>query len=361
MNKWGIGLTILNLLAAAGITYLALEDRSKRREIDAAVARHYLALRGLPIDGAKIDGDDVDLRLETANGVPVHRLRVATLKTYFEGGAGGGSQFGAAGGDVATTLLGELNRVEQVVNNTVAGFQTPKQKIDFLVGAFAAGRRTFTPGILIYLTRNAEERDTIRALAVNPTGANATAALNLFTAKAGEAKAPAAEEVWRVKIAQFLLALEPTSDDWQKRVALVVGLRTYVKALAAQDLAFQEIAGRVTRRIETDQAAFVDQYQQLQSLSIQLSLLLSREEEVRNALDQQQQKDSELLNEKQTQKAKVEKVHGDLVAEVARQSAANAALESAVHATQRTVGQLLDEILKLEAELDAIESRSRGR
>jgi hypothetical protein len=51
-----------------------------------------------------------------------------------------------------------------------------------------------------------------------------------------------------------------------------------------------------------------------------------------------------------------------MVKAVAEQSAANAELEKAVHATQRTVGQLLDEILKLEAELDAAElQRSKGR
>jgi hypothetical protein len=364
MNKWGIGLTILNLLAAAGITYLALDDRSTRHEIDNAVVRHYLALNGLPLDGAKVDGDTVQMRVATANGVPVDRVGLDTLRKYLD--AQGGAQFGAAGSQV-TTQLEEVNRVVQMVNTAVSAMPAPKQKLDFLVGSFAnpVGRRSFTPGILVYLAENADEREAARALAVNPNGANADAAQKLFAAKAAAVTAPAApvaDAVWRTRIAQFLLGLEPTSDDWQKRVAQVVGLRTYVKALAAQDLAFQEIASRVTRRIEDDQKAFVDLYQQLGNLSIQLSLLLSREEEVRNELDVQQQKDGQLLNTKQSQKAKTEKVYEDLVKAVTEQSSTNAALETAVHTTQRTVGQLLDEILKLEAELDAAElQRSKGR
>jgi hypothetical protein len=361
MNKWGIGLTILNLLAAAGIAYLALDNRAKRQDIDAAVARHYLALHGLPLDGAKVSGDTVETRIPTANGVPVNRVRLDTLKKYLD--APGGAQFGAAGSQV-TTQLEEVNRAVQAVTTAVGAMPAPKQKIDFLVGSFAnpGGRRTFTPGILIYLAETAEEREAARAFAANPNGQNAAAAQALFAAKAAAVTAPAAEPVWRARIAHFLISLEPTSDDWQKRVAQVVGLRSYARALAAQDLAVQEIASRVTRRIEDDQKAFVEQYQQLQNLSIPLSLLLSREEEVRGELDAQQQKDASLLSEKQGQKAKTEKVYDDLVKAVAAQSAANAELEKGVHATQRTVGRLLDEILKLEADLDAAEAkRSKGR
>ena len=362
MNKWGIGLTILNLLAAAGIAYLALDNRSKRNEINNAVVRHYLALNGLPLEGAKADGDTVEMHVPTANGITVDHVSNANLKTYFDA-APGGAQFG--GGSV-NTQIDEVNRVVQAVTNAVNGMPTPKLKLDFLVGSFAnlpGNRQSFTPGILVYLADNADEREAARDLAVPPTtGQKATKAMELFAAKAAAVTAPAADPVRRARIAHFLMSLEPTSDDWQKRVAMVVGLRAYARALAAQDLALQEIASRVQRRIEDDQKAFVEQYQQLQNLSIQLSLVHSRAEETRSELDAQQQKDSQLLNEKQSQKAKVEKVHEDMVKAVAEQSAANAELEKAVHATQRTVGQLLDEILKLEAELDAAElQRSKGR
>ncbi len=365
MNKWGIGLLIVNILAAAGLTYLALQDWSKRQEINAAVTRHYLALHGLPVDGATISGDSVETRIETANGVPTERISLGLLKAYLD--APGGARFGASG-DPVTTQLAEVNRVVQLVNTTVGGMQSPKEKLDFLVGSFATtgGRKTFTPGILIYLANGAEERDAARELAKNAVlpnaGSSATKALELFAAKAAAVTAPGADAVVRKRIANFLFSLEPTSDDWQKRVALVVGLRTYLKAISEQDLVFQEIASRVTRRYEDDQAAFVAQYQQLMQLSIQRSLVLSRQEEVKAALDEQQQKDGEQLSVKQTEKAKSAKVHADLEKDVALQSVANAAKESEIHGTQLTVSQLLDEILKLEADLDAAEQqRSKGR
>lgn len=365
MNKWGIGLLIVNLLAAAGLTYYASEDRARRQAINQAVIRHYLALGGLPVDGSKVSGDSVDLRIPTANGVPVERVSLKLLQSYLD--APGGNRFGASGDPVASQA-GEVERVVQAVNTAVSGMNTPKEKLDFLVGTFASpgGRRTFTPGLLVYLAESAEERDAARDLAKNaagPTaGTDAGKAVALFAAKAAAVTAPGPDALRRRRIAQFLIGLEPTSDDWQKRVALVVGLRTYLAAVAEQDLTFQEIAGRVARRIEDDQAAFVSQYQLLLELSIQRSLVLSRQEEVKNELDQQQQKDAEILAMKTTQKAKSAKVHEDLRKDVAAQSAANAVLETAIHSTQRTVGRLLDEMLRLEAELDTAEQqRSRGR
>jgi hypothetical protein len=361
MNKWGIILLVLATLANAGGVYLLMEDRAKRRDISDAIARHYLALNGLPLDGAKIDGDSIDMKVRTANGVPVPLSSTDVLKKYLD--AAGGAQFGASG--PIANQVDEVNRVAAQVETVVAGLQTPKLKVDFLAGSFANTPRgtTFTPGILIYLADTFEEREAARALAADPNkGASATAALEKFKAKAA-AVVPAtlADPLRRQAIAHFLAALEPTSDDWQKRVAQVVGLRAYVKTLAEQDLAFQEIASRVTRRIEDDQAAFVTQYQQLQALSIERSLLLSRELAIRNDLDQQAQKDTEVLTAKQSAKAKAEKNLDDLQKAVAAQSSINAALESDVHATQRTVGKMLDEILKLEADLDAAEQQRKGR
>ncbi|HEY2784176.1 MAG TPA: hypothetical protein VGJ05_04300 [Fimbriiglobus sp.] len=361
MNKWGIGLLIVNLLAAVGLTYYALEDRAKRRDINAAVARYYLALHGLPVDGAKISGDSVDIHIETANGVPIDGIPVKVLQTYLD--APGGARFGATG-DPVTTQFAEVNRVVQQVNAAVGGMNTPREKLAFLAGSFAnpGGRRTFTPGILVYLARNADDRDAARELAKNPNGENAGKALQIFSKIAADVTTPGADSVVRSRVAHFLTSLEPTDDGWQKRVALVVGLRTYLKAISEQDLVFQDIANRVARRYEDDQATFVAQYQLLTKLSIQRSLLLSRQEEIKNELDVQQQKDSELLNMKKSSKDKSVKIFEDLSKEVATQSAANAALESAVHNSQRTVGQLLDEILKLEADLNAVEQqRNKGR
>jgi hypothetical protein len=262
------------------------------------------------------------------------------------------------------TQIEEVNRVVGIVNSTVAGFQAPKQKLDFLVGSFTnlgGGRRSFTPGILVYLADSEEERAAARALAIPPNGANAATALALFAAKAAAATAAGPDSVRRQAIAHFLIALEPTSDDWQKRVAQVVGLRAYLRAVGEQDLAFQEIAARVERRIEDDQGAFVTQYQQLMQLSIQRSLLLSRETAILKDLDDQSKQDTEALSTKQTQKAKAAKYLEDLQKAVAEQSAANAGLEASMHATQRTVGRMLDAILKLEADLDAAEQQRKGR
>src|SRR5581483_8517245 len=154
----------------------------------------------------------------------------------------------------------------------------------------------------------------------------------------------------RLKLAHLLVHLDRDAA-WQKRVAMVVGLRQYVKVLTAQVVRFGIMASRVDRQMLDDQDAFLTEYDLLQALAIQRTLMVRDMADTRAKLTDQQTKDQDFVNQRQTQlntlTAQLRAVRAEVAALLARQDET----EQRLFQIQRAVGDTLDEIYRLEAEL----------
>ncbi|MDB5309756.1 MAG: hypothetical protein JWO38_3958 [Gemmataceae bacterium] len=118
MSILGKLLLVVNLLAAGGFGYLALQDWKGRQAITAAGLRHVILLQGVPLDGgpdqlpARVastsDGfhdyasTEIPFRVEMAGGVPTESVSPELLYAYFAAaGSAGAGPAGPVGGDAA--------------------------------------------------------------------------------------------------------------------------------------------------------------------------------------------------------------------------------------------------------------------
>ena len=161
----------------------------------------------------------------------------------------------------------------------------------------------------------------------------------------------------RKRIAHTLMNLDE-GTGWQKRVALTVGLRTYLAALSDQANRFQKMAGSAEQQVVLDQARFADEYDLLKNLAIGQSLLLKSQSAVRADLQGQRAKDEESVTQRrlllEDRRATLAAVNG----RVAAQLAAQAETERRLFEVQKAVGDTLRKSFTLEADLAAAEAKN---
>ena len=161
----------------------------------------------------------------------------------------------------------------------------------------------------------------------------------------------------RKRIAHLLMNLAE-NEGWQKRVALTVGLRTYLAALSDQANRFQKMAGSAEQQVVLDQARFADEYDLLKNLAIGQSLLLKSQSAVRADLQGQRAKDEESVTQRrlllEDRRATLAAVNG----RVAAQLAAQAETERRLFEVQKAVGDTLRKSFTLEADLAAAEAKN---
>jgi len=158
----------------------------------------------------------------------------------------------------------------------------------------------------------------------------------------------------RKRIAHVLMNLAEGAG-WQKRVALTVGLRTYLAAMSDQANRYQKMAGSAEQQVVLDQARFADEYDLLKNLAIGQSLLLKSQIAVRSDLQAQRAKDEEFVTQR---RLLLEDRRATLAAQqqrVAAQLAAQAETERRLFETQKAVGDTLRKSFALEADLAAAE------
>jgi hypothetical protein len=158
----------------------------------------------------------------------------------------------------------------------------------------------------------------------------------------------------RKRIAHTLMNLAENAG-WQKRVALTVGLRTYLAALSDQANRFQKMAGSAEQQVILDQARFADEYDLLKNLAIGQSLLLKSQIAVRGDLQVQRSKDAESVTQRQLL---LEDRRATLAASqerVAAQLVAQGETERRLFDVQKAVGDTLRKSFDLEADLAAAE------
>jgi len=316
MSLFGKILLVVNLLAAGGFTYLAMQDyygeKAKgngRQNIAAAGLRHQLILTGLPLDGPpNIPADgETSFRFEGAGGVPVETVSKKLLDSYFQG-------IGAPGADPNTLY------VNTAVPNQLAEVARVKTKIEELLSKAegAPGRIGLLKGWLLYQVETFAERVDLLALAASdkedaetgkprakspdelnkdaeelqrrlmlridgvlaaPKGLDpavttplkdedlAAAAtdeeknkiIDARLAKITESRSSALDSFDRRRqLAHLLVHLSPESV-WQKRVLAVVGGREYIRAVQNQARRFAEMALAVEQKLESDQRDYFDQ------------------------------------------------------------------------------------------------------
>jgi hypothetical protein len=416
MRPLGYVLLGLNLLASVGFVYLGMQDfygekgkGNGRQNITAAGVRHLLKLRGLPIDGGpdklpnrvsdpSADGysayiaTEVPFRTELAGGRMTETVSPELLYVYFTPVAQGKSAVAAKiGGNVpVTSQVNEAKRVRDILRGMVneAADKVALLRDLLLLQAESYDERAEIQELV--RTGKAEELDS-RLFArfdqvINPTNARQDATAAQPTPEEVEAaKAPSGtttedreaaatkaraklderlkagaelragtskdEAERRAHIAHLLIHLD-RDQDWQRRVALVVGLREYVRAVAAQAARFATMAGRVDRQILADQDAFQSLYDRLEALARERTLMGRDMEETRRKLTDQETRDRDFVNTRITELNRQRQQLAAVKAEVNALLARQETTERFLFEIQREVGVTLDLIYRLEADLD---------
>ncbi len=162
----------------------------------------------------------------------------------------------------------------------------------------------------------------------------------------------------RRRIAHLLMHLGE-STTWQKRVAFVVGLKTYHQALSDQATRLQRMALSAEQQITLDQGRFTDEYGILKQQALAFSTLLRQQTESRQGFEAERAKDDEAATSRRTilaaRRAELESLRQAVTQSLATQAEAEARL----FGRQKAVGELLQGVFDLEDKLAAAERAGR--
>lgn len=162
------------------------------------------------------------------------------------------------------------------------------------------------------------------------------------------------------RTAHLLIHLDPT-PNWQKRVALVVGLRTYVQVVGEHVTRMKAMHVAAEQQIVSDQASFSEEYQLLSNLAAQRAVLLYQQQKVTADLKSQRAIDRDAVIARGAQlvshRAELAKLQADVAATLAKQ----AEVEGRLFDVERRVGQTLDANAGLEKKLEQAERAKAGQ
>jgi len=160
----------------------------------------------------------------------------------------------------------------------------------------------------------------------------------------------------RKRIAHLLMHLSE-SAGWQKRVVLVVGLRTYLAAVSDHVNRIQRMIAANEQQVYLDQARFADEYDLLKTLANGQALLLQQQIAVR--VDQQLQRslDEEAVRLRLQYLEERRKVLAKLEADVQQALVQQAEVEKAIFELHQRIGTTLEQNYAKELELSRQESR----
>ncbi len=164
----------------------------------------------------------------------------------------------------------------------------------------------------------------------------------------------------RRRIARLLSELDPAAG-WQKRVALVVGLRTYREAVGEQVDRLRGMAQGAQAQAVSDQAEFTETYLLLKQQASARTLILEQQRLTTADLVAQQAKEREASAQRRTQLvarlANLVAVKKDVADALAQQ----AAVEAELFAVQKKVGDTLRLNFDLEQQLTQAEYKAQGK
>jgi hypothetical protein len=172
--------------------------------------------------------------------------------------------------------------------------------------------------------------------------------------------APIDEIERRARIAHLLVHLSP-DPDWQKRVAMIVGLRRYAAAVAAQAERFVAMADRVKISIPADQAGYLSHERVLLRLAIDRTDLANRQADLKLKWIEQEKKEADFVGQRDTQLKTLQARYLKTKAEVDEMLVRQTGIEAALFEVQREVAITLDEVYRLEQVLEAREKELLGQ
>lgn len=177
--------------------------------------------------------------------------------------------------------------------------------------------------------------------------------------------APRDEIEQQSRLAHLLVHLDQDAA-WQKRVAMVVGVPKYTRAVGEQENRFRDMITRVNQGILGDQAVFLPQYELLRQEALQKTLLVKDQADVLKRLREQAANDARFVKERDKQlnggpglkglKAQLSEMKAEVDGLLARQTGT----ETHLFELQREVARALEEVYRLEAELEKTEKERYG-
>lgn len=398
MRLLGI-LLIFPILITSGLYgYFGVQDWKGRQQINAAGFRHLLVLQGLPLEGENFAPDDeTPFVVPMVGGAASQTVSKKLIEGYFNDNtkaATGADQAAGAKASLATNaaVVSQVAEVKRVLAQLKAELEaaTPAQKV-----ALIAAR-------LQYQAETMDERLLYRSLAA-PVGADGqpksperiaadadqlahlldlrfyrvapklyqseSAALapakwlelqkKIESAPQLKPAAPTDEGDRRDRVAHLLVHLGPDAA-WQKRVAVIVGLRHYVHAVANQATRFREMRESVEQPIVAEQASFQRHIDQLLGEARQNVDKARGTAEERAKLVERKTAADDAASQRRTQikelTAQLEKVRAEVDQLLVQQTG----IEQQLYEIQREVGLTLEEVYRLEAFLVDVERERYG-
>lgn len=263
MKPLGIVLLFLNLLAAAGVAYLAVKAWGPRHENNTALVKHELIISGMPTEGSGGKGYDASKPEDT---VKLHgrELRVQVVNDHFKGGSRGGAFADMAKTPPPLSVVAEVEEMKKLIETQLGSQPTTAAKIQFLVGTpNRANPNKLDPGFLTLLADDFEERAAYREWAAEaqapkyPNVFNADELLGFarsaldakFALATGKPNTAAAEEYEKNKrearaardeaFDRFQRAAKAAGQD-AKQTAYLESLKGYWKALSAKSASLSD-------------------------------------------------------------------------------------------------------------------------
>ena len=400
MRLFGIILAVVNLLAGAGFVYLATQDWKGRQTINETGFTRLLLLQGLPVEGAELAADDeTPFVIEMGGGESSKTVSKKLLDSYFAANTSAAGEAAArtkvplAANTTVTSQLAEVKRVQGLIKAELAKDMPPADKIARLKGWLLPQAENYDirteyqaiiaptdasgqPKSAEQLTADAAKLEAILdarfAAVVNkpqlsdspavvpPEGAALTDKDKL--AKSAEWKAGSSLDdiERRLRLAHLLVHLDQDAA-WQKRVAVVVGLRRYVRAIAAQVLRFEDMIAHVNQGIPGDQAAFAKQLTQLREKATQNAERARAVAVERGKLEEQKTTADSAVERRRTQIKELTDQLTKVKAEVDELLVRQTGIEQQLFEIQREVGLTLEDVYRLDALLAATERERYGQ
>ncbi|MGL6076598.1 MAG: hypothetical protein ACRC8S_20785 [Fimbriiglobus sp.] len=260
----------------------------------------------------------------------------------------------------AETLVAILNRKFETLKKVDprqadADAATLKERIDAVRVANDKVKRAFDAFNAVPMDADMATK-TSAAQAAATAGDELTAEFTKFQKALGEIGTTVCrdENDRKKRIVHLLMHLDE-SAAWQKRVALTVGLRTYLTALSDHANRLQRFASVAEQQVILDQARFADEYEVLKNLAINQSLLLKQETAVRADLETQKAKDVEFTKIRLDLLATRRKTLDDINVKMQAMMAAQAETQKRLFDVQKLVGETMSRNFDLEKQLEAAE------
>ena len=163
----------------------------------------------------------------------------------------------------------------------------------------------------------------------------------------------------RARLAHLLVHLDQ-DVAWQKRVAVIVGLRRYVQAIAVQAGRFKDMSARLERFLANDQADYVVHDTGLRDEAIRKA---ERAREVAKLKAERVDQKTAAVNDASRRRTQLDGLKDQLTkvkAEVDQLLVQQTGIEQVLFEVQREVGLTLDEVYRLETLLDEVERKRFG-